>query len=177
MMVTHKIVQQEAAELNALLKAGDIQIPNFWSCVWPGLLLVAWLTLCPLLSFYLSGQPVGELLTVAGAGAFLGVLLSLWVINVRSLYLALPRIFRDESEVLSLIRKKVRGYAVTFATLILLFSLFAAYSGMGSMAFLFPLILCTAMMVFIFNMDIGRYRLSAFTSVLELLKARKQGGE
>ncbi|MGP0945692.1 hypothetical protein [Serratia sp. CY74737] len=177
MMVTHKIVQQEAEELKDILKAGGIQIPDFWSCLWPGLLLVAWLILCPLFSFFISGQPVSELLAATGGSAFLGMLLSFGFINTRSLYLSLPREFRATSEVLSLIRKKIRAYAATFFVLILIFSLSAAYSDVGSMAYLFPLVLCTVMMGFIFNMDIGRYRLSAFTSVMELLKSRKQGGE
>jgi hypothetical protein len=79
--------------------------------------------------------------------------------------------------VLALIRKKVETYARTFAVLVLILSLLAANSALGSMAYIIPLVFCTVMLVFIFNMDIGRYRLSAFTSAMELLKSRKQGGE
>lgn len=78
---------------------------------------------------------------------------------------------------LELLSKKVKSYAMVFLSLVLILSVLAANSALGSMAYIIPLIFFTVMMVFIFNMDIGRYRLSAFTAALELIKSRKQGGE
>jgi hypothetical protein len=175
-MVTHMTIKSEAAQLRELM-GEHLEIPSFFLCVRPALLLELWMILCPLTSFWLAGQRESELLSATGPSAFLGILLSVSIVNGRSLYLSLPSHFRESSKVLALIRKKVETYARTFAVLVLILSLLAANSALGSMAYIIPLVFCTVMLVFIFNMDIGRYRLSAFTSAMELLKSRKQGGE
>ncbi|HAV2138838.1 TPA: hypothetical protein JHJ70_004822 [Serratia marcescens] len=174
-MITHTTVKDETEKLSKLM-VDHLEIPSMFDCVKPAILLELWMVLCPIVSFSLAGQRIGDLLSALGGGAFLGVLVSFGIINGRSLYLSLPRAFRESSEVLSLLTKKIRAYAKAYGILVLVISLLAAYSGMGALAYLIPLVFCTVMTGFVFSIDIGRYRLSAFTSVLELLKSRKQGG-
>lgn len=176
MMVTHKIIKDEAAQLKELMDE-QLEIPSFFSCVKPAILMEVWMVLCPLVSFFLADQRDSELLIATGMSAFLGFLISVSIVNGRSLYLSLPVQLRESSQVLELLSKKVKSYAMVFLSLVLILSVLAANSALGSMAYIIPLILFTVMMVFIFNMDIGRYRLSAFTAALELIKSRKQGGE
>ncbi|HGM5003786.1 hypothetical protein I5P72_23000 [Serratia ureilytica] len=175
-MITHTTVKNETEKLSKLM-VEHLEIPSMFACVKPAIFLELWMIICPLLSFLLAEQRTGDLLSAVGGGAFLGVIVSFAIINGRSLYLSLPREFRESSEVLLLLTKKIGTYAKAYGILVLMISLSAAYSGMGSLAYLIPLVFCTVMTGFIFNIDIGRYRLSAFTSVLELLKSRKQGGE
>ncbi|WP_199635029.1 hypothetical protein JEM67_00140 (plasmid) [Serratia sp. PAMC26656] len=175
-MVTHKIIKDEAAQLKELMDE-QLEIPSFFSCVKPALLLEAWMVLCPLISFFLANQSDSELLSATGMSAFLGLLISVSIVNGRSLYLSLPVQFREHSQVLVLLSKKIKNYAMVFLSLVLILSVLASNSALGSIAYIIPLTFFTVVMAFIFNMDIGRYRLSAFTSVLELLKSRKQGGE
>ncbi|MEN3262947.1 hypothetical protein AAH678_30350 [Sodalis endosymbiont of Spalangia cameroni] len=177
MIISQKIIKNETQQLKNLMMKDELEIPSFFNCVKPALFFVLWMILCPYGCFELAGQEVDETLTATGGGGFLGLLLSFGSVSGRSLYLSLPEKFRRSSKVLELFRLKVKIYIIAYAIMIFLFSLLGANSAIGSMAYLFPLVLGTLITVFIFNIDIGRYRLSAFTSVLELIKAHKQGGD
>jgi hypothetical protein len=59
MMITNKILIEEVEELKSLLSQGKAEIPSFWECLWPGVVLVAWNILCAVISVdtvYLSGK-------------------------------------------------------------------------------------------------------------------------
>ena len=39
MMITNKILIEEVEELKSLLSQGKAEIPSFWECLWPGVVL------------------------------------------------------------------------------------------------------------------------------------------
>lgn len=50
MMITNKLLIEEVEELKNLLSQGKTEIPSFWKCLWPGVVLVAWNMLCAVIS-------------------------------------------------------------------------------------------------------------------------------
>ncbi|AIM24252.1 hypothetical protein [Serratia sp. SCBI] len=177
MTITHKTVQEEAKKLKSIFETGDVEIPSFWNCAWPGMLLVVWLVLWPFIAFGILSEPSEGIVIAIGFGAFLGFLVSIAIFNTRSLYLAIPSSFRNESKVFALVKNKIKYYLMTFVVINFFVGCFAESSKAGSFLYTFVTIAAMVILAFIFAADIGRYRLSVFTSVLELIKSRKQGGE
>ncbi|WP_368927294.1 hypothetical protein [Serratia marcescens] len=176
MTITHKTVQEEAKKLKSIFETGDVEIPSFWHCAWPGGLLVIWLVLWPLIAFGILSVPSEGMAIAIGFGGFLGFLVAIAIFNTRSLYLAIPSSFRSESKVFALVKNKVKYYLITFVVINFLVGCLAESSKAGSFLYTFVTIAAMVILAFIFSADIGRYRLSVFTSVLELIKSRKQGG-
>jgi len=112
-----------------------------------------------------------------GFGGFLGLLLMFLLVNIRSLYLSLPKEFRDSSLVIKLLVRKAKIYIVIFIAINFLSGFILNAEAFTGLLYFAITIISGMLLSFMFNADIGRYRLSAFTSVLELLKSRKQGGE
>ena len=131
----------------------------------------------PLIAFGILSEPSEGIVIAIGFGGFLGFLVAIAIFNTRSLYLSIPSGFRNESKVFALVRNKIKYYLMTFVVVNFLVGCFAESSKAGSFLYTFVTIAAMVILAFIFAADIGRYRLSAFTSVLELLKSRKQGGE
>ena len=50
MMITNKLLIEEVEELKSLLSQGKAEIPSFWECLWPGVVLVVWNMLCAVIS-------------------------------------------------------------------------------------------------------------------------------
>lgn len=46
MMINNKVIFEEVEELKHILSQGEVDIPSFWTCLWPGLVIVAWNALC-----------------------------------------------------------------------------------------------------------------------------------
>lgn len=176
-MVTHKIVQQEASELKDLLKKGEVQIPDFFSCAWPGFVFILWLVALPLIAFGVTTGISEDEAFSSIFDAFFGFLLFFLFFNIRSLYLSMPAKFRNHSHVLGLLVRKVRVYILVVAISNVICLTFAITANLGTLGYHVPNIFIMVVIGFIFSADIGRYRLSAFTSAMELLKSRKQGGE
>lgn len=49
-MITNKIIIEEVDELRHMLLQGKAEVPSFWSCMWPGLVIVSWNILCAMIS-------------------------------------------------------------------------------------------------------------------------------
>ncbi|WP_440514897.1 hypothetical protein [Serratia sarumanii] len=177
MTITHQTIKEEAAEFKSVLFNNEIEIPSFMSCAWPAMALMMWLILWPVIAFQMKGNIyIGTLMAISISG-FAGFLFSIAFFNARSLYLAIPPNFRNKSKVLNLLRCKVKIYLLIFFVMNILGGCWAENSEAGAMLYLFVTIGAMVILAFVFAADISRYRLSAFTSVLELIKSRKQGGE
>lgn len=177
MTITHKTVQAEAEALKSIIDSGDVCIPGFWDCAWPGFLLILWLTIWPAIVFGLFTAPSEGTLIAIGFSVFFGFLINFGIFNARSMYLALPLSFRQSSKIIAMIKKKAIAYLFVFLAFNVVAGLLSDNDKGGALQYLFPTIVTFCILGFIFSSDIGRYRLSAFTSAMELLKSRKQGGE
>lgn len=176
MKVTHKVIQEEAAILKKHLLAGDVEIPSMWSCAWPGILIIAWLVFLPFMTFRFYYLYTDDGIQAMGAGAFFGFMILVMIMNVRCVYLSIPKEFRDASKTLRLLRNKIYVYLTFVLTIISVCAVWAPRTNGGVIIYFVPMVLVSVIALFIFSADVGRYRLSAFTSVLELIKSHKQQG-
>lgn len=177
MKLTQKIIQQELEELKKQLIAGDVEIPSLWACAWPGLIIFLWLVFLPYLTFGIYDNYSEDGIQSMGIGAFWGFMLLVITMNSRSFFLSLPVGFRETSKTVRLLRDKGFAYIGFILIIATASAWWAPKANGGSLVYALPMILSSVILLFIFLADIGRYRLSAFTSAMELLKSRKQGDE
>lgn len=173
----HDTIRKEAAQLKEIILNGNLAIPSFWDCVWPGLAMMAWIVICPFITFQMYIDIYMDDLEAVGGGLFVGFIISFMIFNMRSLYLTIPVSFRSQSKFLSMVRKKLSIYCLVYMIVVVLAAYLATYSSWKVILYVPPLIAAYVLIMVIGAADLGRYRVSAFASVLELLKSRKQGGE
>lgn len=172
-MLTHEVIKFETEALADVLKAGNIQIPSLWSCLWPGLLYATGLVV-----FTFSISQADNLYSNDGAGSIvfnvlLGFMLSLGMFRVRSLYLSIPASFRNDSQVIKMLTGKAQIYFIVYCLLSISIGVFVGSRELSTMIFIVPHMFIVVFMALIFNADISRYHLSAMMSVMGLLKKRQ----
>ncbi|CAI2535044.1 conjugal transfer entry exclusion protein TraS [Serratia ficaria] len=175
--MNHETIKKEAAQLKDIVLNGELTIPSFWDCVWPGLAMMAWIIICPFVTFQLYIDISRDELEAVGAGLFVGLIFTFGVFNVRSIYLAVPRNFREKSIFFRVISKKLIAYYVIYLCVVAFASYLATYTNWKIIFYVPPLLIANVFIMVIAATDLGRYRMSAFSSVLELIKSRRQGSE
>ncbi|EAM2340957.1 hypothetical protein U2T19_004016 [Salmonella enterica] len=166
-MLTQQIIREEIEELKKIIYNDELEIPSFWMCAKPGLLIWLWLFICPLFAFNLSGSMLSDTLISVGFSSFLGFILFFWAINASGLALSIPKGFRKRSKVILMLNKKIKCYVAGYMVIILILSFLSSSSGMGPLSYGFPLILITIFFVVIFSADISRYKLSALSELIK----------
>jgi len=170
MMINNKIIFEEVEELKRVLSQGEVEIPSFWSCLWPGAALVAWNMLCAVISVnhnYVSDRDSFWIVVFSG---IVSLMVLLGVASARSLFLSVPKSFRAQSHVYRYFSKKVSVYALAYIVGVLLIALYNRSYFASAFPFGFLLILMTIVMGIFMNLDFGRYQLSALTSVVNSFK-------
>lgn len=175
MMITNKILIEEVEELKSLLSQGKAEIPSFWECLWPGVVLVAWNILCAVISVdtvYLSGKYMFHVL-VFPVGV--STIMLLGIASSRSLFLSVPKNFREKSDVYRFFAKKVFIYTVVYMTVIMLLAICNRVFYDSPFSFAFMVILTSVFFGFVMNLDFGRYQLSLLTSAINSFRVEKLG--
>lgn len=168
-MITRKLIQQEAKELKQALKIGEMVIPSFWPCCWPGLMYVGF-------TFILSGFSTHWKFNDFFLVAILSFIVFMVISGLRSHYLCIPRDFLKRSKLFSLLKNKVKIYLCAHLMMITFSSIFFHfYFPVDADKFMNPnfsvmLLLSIIISVAVFSIDIGRYQLSAFVAIIESFK-------
>ncbi|BCG07152.1 hypothetical protein (plasmid) [Serratia marcescens] len=169
-------LEKEATQLKSIIVNGELTVPSFWDCVWPGLLMSAWMVICPFVAFEMTSEVYSDSLTAIAGGAFIGLIFTVFTFNIRSLYLAVPKKFTAESRFFSALQRKVRVYYIAYMLFVALSAYFATYSNVVTLFYFGPLIVSFVFIMVIGLMDVNRYRVPALSAVFQMLKARKSGG-
>lgn len=175
-MISNKVIFDEVEELKNVLSQGQAEIPSFWACLWPGLVIVAWNMFSAVVSVdnnYLSSKYIFWVLVFPGVISLM-VLLS--VVSARSLFLSVPRSYRVHSQVYRFFTRKVVVYALVYMALIITFALYNKAYYASPFPFSFMMFLTTVFLWFIMNIDFGRYQLSLLTSAINTFKTEKLEG-
>lgn len=170
MTINNRIILQEVAELKKILSEGGAEIPSFWACLWPGLVMVAWNTLCAIISVdndYLSSKYIFRVMIFPVGVSFM---ILLGVASARSLFLSVPRSFRVNSNAYHFVNRKITAYAFIYMLVNLLLACFNRVFYGAPFPFAFMTILATVFFVIVMNLDFGRYQLTALTSLLQSIK-------
>ncbi|MGJ4485091.1 conjugal transfer protein TraS [Klebsiella pneumoniae] len=176
MMMTNKILIEEVDDLKNVFSRGEMEIPSFWSCLWPGVIVAAWNMICALISVgggYLSVKFIFWVLVFPGV---ISLIVLLGVASARSLFLSVPRTYRMRSQVYRFISRKVMVYALVYMALILALALFNRVYYASPFPFSFMILIATIFVWFVMNIDFGRYQLSVLSSAINSFRAEKLGG-
>lgn len=90
MMMTNKILIEEVDQLKNMFSRGEMEIPSFWSCLWPGVIIAAWSMVCAIISVgggYLSVKFIFWVLVFPGV---ISLMILLGVASARSLFYLFP---------------------------------------------------------------------------------------
>lgn len=139
--------------------------------------MIVWLVLCAFIAFEMYIDINRDDLEAVGGRIFIGFMFTFLVFNIRSLYLSIPETFRKKSAFLQMLRKKMVIYYFLYLVIVIIASFVATHSSWKIIIYLPTLGVSLLLIMVIGAADLGRYRMSAFASVLHLLKTRKQGGE
>lgn len=173
-MLTHQIIQREVEELKQILTHEDLEIPSFWRCIWPGLVCMLWFLLSSYLSYgmneYVSSlDRLGSMIFAAAIGVFSTIAIA----NTRALFLSLPESFRKESEFFNFLSKKCKVYGLTILLMFTCFAFMTSFIGWNIVSFFVLTIFGIVVSIMVMNVDLGRYQLSTFTSVLESVRGKE----
>ncbi|ECA5251156.1 conjugal transfer protein TraS [Salmonella enterica subsp. enterica] len=165
-MITHYDIKQEAQELKQILTSEGINIPSLLQIIRPGgavfLFMLGWIILVRWLSEQLTYEFVWADILFSG---FLGLMIFIAISNATSLYNSIPEGFRKKSKVINLIRDKTRNYILAF---LVVFALLPFV--LPPFAYCFGLMIIIFIFLMIYSIDMGRYRLSAITSIIEAFR-------
>ena len=100
----------------------------------------------------------------------------LGIASSRSLFLSVPKNFREKSDVYRFFAKKVFIYAVVYMTVIMLLAICNRVFYDSPFSFAFMVILTSVFFGFVMNLDFGRYQLSLLTSAINSFKTERLGG-
>ncbi len=157
-MLTHKMIREDSYALAAALRHAEMEIPSFWQCLWPGLLIMilmnAW-------SFYIFRDMAG--LFYVG----ISVMQVFVVAAIRGKSLAIPRQIKQGNNLLQFVRNKARMYIAIFVLINvgigLLYKSGHIYGGVMDMCPMVSLVLLWIM----FGVDLGRLDLSIMQAALD----------
>ena len=106
MMMTNKILIEEVEQLKNMFSRGEMEMPSFWPCLWPGVIIAAWNMVCAIISVgggYLSVKFIFWVLVFPGV---ISLMILLGVASARSLFLSVPRSYRMRSQVYRFISRE-----------------------------------------------------------------------
>jgi hypothetical protein len=167
MTLTHAQIKAEVQELKQLLAEDKIEIPGFWQCYGPGvcLMLVSILGASTLVVIDSEIGTIGVTLVLA---FFTFVITAITGSNL-SLFYSLPLAFRQKSVVIALLRKKFK-YGGAFYVVMIFIGCFYGIRYNEPMLLIPAPTVGYLLIMTVIGMDLSRYQLSAFTSVLHAVK-------
>lgn len=171
-MLTQKIIRQEIEELKGIMGSDSLVIPGMWECAKPGVLILLWLFIWPLVSFNLFGKTVADTLISVGFSSFLGLIILFWIVSARGLILSIPNSFLKSSKVMLFLQNKIKKYTMCYMLTISVLALLCAFVTGAALGYLMPMMFVSIGFVFAFNADVSRYQLSAFTEIVKAVKAQ-----
>lgn len=170
-MITQSQIKREIEELKAILLSSDIEIPSMWSCIWPGLLFAVWFLMCFYISFFFSSGLKGSEVEFSLIFCLImGFVVIMATSNARSLFLSVPKYFRDKSVLYNELGGKIKIYMMFGLVLSFLSSVVC-----GAFDMSWPVVLFVLIMLFFscMTIDFSRYQLAAFSNVISAFKESK----
>lgn len=171
-MLTQKVIRQEIDELRRVMGNDTLTIPSLWECAKPGVLILLWMFLCPLIAFSISGGGFESTLFAVGFSSFIGVIMLFGVMNARGFILAIPKSFREKSKIVNIFKNKIKVYALLYMILNMAFCVLVVFLGVKALLYAMAMIFISVIFGFFFNADVSRYQLSAFTEIVKAFKAQ-----
>ncbi|HHS9747017.1 TPA: conjugal transfer protein TraS [Raoultella ornithinolytica] len=170
-MITNKIIIEEVDELRHMLLQGKAEVPSFWSCMWPGLVIVSWNILCAMISVNQNYLAVKYIFWVVIFPGGVGLILLLGIASARSLFFSVPKSFRVRLNIYRFFFRKIIVYAFVYMSLVFILAFLNRFFYDSPFPFGFMVFFTAIFMGIVMNLDFGRYQLSLLTSAITSFKA------
>jgi len=172
--LTHAQIKAEVQELKQLLAEDKVEIPGFWQCYGPGAGLMLFSAIWSVVLIILAQSTTREMEAFVSVPVNVFFAFGITVITGSnlSLFYSLPLAFRQKSVVVALIGKRIK-YACGCYIVIVCIGCFFSFRYIEPMLFFPALIVGYLLIMMVIGMDLSRYQLSAFTSVLHAVKNGK----
>lgn len=171
MKITHKMIQDDINRTAALLKKNDMEMPSSWQCMKPGLAIMLGLVVWQFFvaSSYTAPGKMNSLYVYGSIGfsAVLGFIIFLGITSLNGKYLSMPRNVRDNCLIINIYRRKIKSFIAAWLVINILFgivTIFLEFNPMFSSSL--TQLVTLIFLFFVFSVDIGRYDLSMFSSML-----------
>lgn len=173
-MITNKIIREEVDELKTLMSQEELNIPSFWSCIWPGFVCMIWFLLSSYMSYGISefSTSMDRSASMVFAGV-MGVFSIIVIANTRAIFLSVPESFRKKSVFFRLLSKKCKCYGMVILITFTCSSFYFSKNHIFALEFMISTGFCFLLTIIIMNVDLGRYQLATLTSVIETFKKSK----
>jgi hypothetical protein len=174
-MLTHKQVREEVSELVRSVSTSDTTPPSLFNAAKPALYLFAISELLILVSVVVEFSNFGVVQGESVFSLFLNMIfwaiLSVMSVSYISLLAMIPSEVSRNSELLSMLRRKLKSYIKVLVVLwLLVSSAFCVLAGGGAIVVFGTVFISIFLSVLIFNMDMSRYQLSGLFGALQTAK-------
>lgn len=174
-MLTHKQVREEVSELIRSVSTSDTTPPSLFNAAKPALYLFAISELLIIISVAVEFSNFGAVQGESVFSLFLNLLfwaiLSVMSVSYVSLLAMIPSEISLKSELLNMLRKKLRAYIRVLVVLWLLVSAAFCMLAGGGAIFIFGAVFVSMFLsILLFNMDMSRYQLSGLFGALQTAK-------
>lgn len=151
-MIKNEVIECELNILKKVLNYNGLMRPPKWDCLWPGVVMLLWIVLWPLVSFG-AKLSFNELVSEERLGLFISII-AVFVLGVTSLffsfgsrvlYLSIPSGFRSYSRMYSLLVARAKVYLRAFLVFYLVIVAVCTFIPFGIV--FFPFILVSYMIV------------------------------
>jgi hypothetical protein len=170
MTLTHAQIKTEVQELKQLLAEDKIEIPRFWQCYGPGAGLMLFSGLWSAVLIIIGGGETAVMITPLCI--FFAFVITAITGNHLATYYSIPQDFRNKSKVVQLIGRKIRIASIAYSFIVCVGCSFSFLYG-EPMLFSPALLGGYLIVMMVVSMDLSRYQLSAFMSVLHAVKNDK----
>lgn len=169
--------KKDIKQLKECLSHQNVDIPSFWSCLWPGVLMMLWIILCPVIAMQMYIYTSLEELQAVSGGVFVGAIYAFLVFDVRSKFLAIPKEVRIRLGFFRMLSAKLKLYYLAYGVVVAVAAFFTRYTNFPAFLYVAPLLIAVVLSMSIGFMDLSRYGVSVIVSLLQQIQSRKQGGE
>ncbi|MGG9089106.1 hypothetical protein ACRFNL_22855 [Serratia marcescens] len=174
-MLTHKQVREEVSELVRSVSTSDTTPPSFFDAAKPALYLFAisefLIVISVAVEFSNFGTVQGESVFSLFLNLFFWAILSVMSVSYTSLLAMIPSEVSRNSELLKMLRKKVRAYIKVLVVLwVLVSAAICVLAGGGAIVIFGTVFVSIFLSVLLFNMDVSRYQLSGLFGALQEAK-------
>ena len=171
MMITKKAINDDIAFIVATLKHKEVTIPSFFSCAGPGIIvllgIVIWQIYVAFPILHHNSMARTDAYGSVGGTLFLGFMIFITLTSMRGKYLSMPVEIRKNSLIVRLTKHKAMFYVGLWVVINIVGGVCIKMSALS------PVISCAVQLValvfiwFIALVDLGRYDLAVFSSVIK----------
>jgi len=176
-MLTKKMIDDDMDKIMGMLREQGFVIPGLWAVAWPVVLFFMFIVF---VQVYICSQYVFDddfhsdrYFDVLFTG-MMALIASLAAMNARARYLCIPKEVRKSSVIIRLMVKKTILYILIWVGIYLCAGAYVLNSSGASLSTAsLSFFISGLMLMFIFNIDMARFELSALNKLYDLWKKNK----